>query len=70
MLHVRRNGETAKHSPNQTYDANAMTAEGKALGKSAWHNWDSPVGLGIALVSLGIALVSTGATLVLKAMPF
>lgn len=43
----------------------AVTGEGNALAGSAWHSWESPVGLGIALVSLGIALVSTGAALVL-----
>ena len=43
----------------------AVTGEGNALAGSAWHSWESPVGLGIAPVSFGIAFVSTGAALAL-----
>jgi hypothetical protein len=52
-------------SPDRIYDATAAPAEGNAISRSPWHSWESPVGLGIALVSLGFALVSTGAALVL-----
>jgi hypothetical protein len=35
------------------------------VSRGTWYSWDSPVGVGIALISLGFALVSTGAALVL-----
>ena len=52
-------------SPDRTHEAARLAAAESGVSRGAWHSWDSPVGLGIALVSLGIALVSTGAALVL-----
>jgi hypothetical protein len=52
----------------QTLRSNAGNASARAefaVSTGSWHSWDSPVGLGIALVSLGFALFSTGAALVL-----
>ena len=57
-------------SPDRTLEATGSTEAENSISRSAWHNWDSPVGLGILLVSLGIALVSTGAALVLVRRAF
>jgi hypothetical protein len=52
--------------PSQQSDAVDLATGGEvAVNRGTWYSWDSPVGLGIALISLGFALVSTGAALVL-----